>query len=134
MTPPAISRRTLGGVTLLGAATPLLAGCGEDTTPPAAPTGGEALVAASEVPVSGGVVLTDARMVVTQPAEGTFKCFSAICTHKGCTVGDVSENQITCACHGSVFSAEDGSVVDGPADEPLKEYPVTVEDGQVTGT
>jgi Rieske Fe-S protein len=42
-----------------------------------------------------------------------------VCTHQGCTVGDVQNNQIHCPCHGSVFSAADGSVVNGPATAPL---------------
>ena len=60
-------------------------------------------------------MLTDDKLVVTQPTEGEFKGFTAVCTHQGCTVGRVEDGEIRCPCHGSRFSAEDGSVVGGPA-------------------
>jgi len=42
---------------------------------------------------------------------------SAQCTHRGCTVKQVSDG-FDCPCHGSKF-ARDGSVVEGPATTPL---------------
>ncbi|MFP5282507.1 MAG: Rieske (2Fe-2S) protein, partial [Actinomycetes bacterium] len=82
-------------------------------------------MAKSRVPVGGGAVLEDADYVVTQPSAGTYKAFSKICTHQGCPVAEVAEGAIRCNCHGSRFSAEDGSVVNGPATAPLKEAEVT---------
>ena len=64
--------------------------------------------------------------MVTQPTEGDFKGFSAICTHQGCTVGSVSDGTINCACHGSQFSIEDGSVTAGPATAALPEVQLAV--------
>ena len=66
------------------------------------------------------------EVVVTQPDEGTFKAFSAICPHQGCSVGSVADDVITCPCHGSTFSIADGSVQGGPARGPLTAVPVTV--------
>ena len=43
------------------------------------------------VPVGGGVILTKDEVVVTQPEAGTFKAFSAVCTHQGCLVGLVDQ-------------------------------------------
>lgn len=43
---------------------------------PAAPSGPS--VATADVPVGGGVILDDAKYVVTQPTEGEFKAFSSI--------------------------------------------------------
>jgi Rieske Fe-S protein len=83
------------------------------------------------VPVKGGVVLDDKKIVVTQPASGEFKAFTAVCTHQSCTVASVKANTITCPCHGSTYSALDGSVQGGPAPSPLREIPVTVEGDQV---
>jgi Rieske Fe-S protein len=80
---------------------------------------GKVTVAASSVPVGGGFVDQNNNVVVTQPASGQYKAFSAICTHQGCTVGKVSNNQIVCPCHGSIFSAKDGSVINGPATKAL---------------
>ncbi|MFD3456875.1 Rieske (2Fe-2S) protein [Streptomyces sp. NPDC058691] len=122
-----------------------LAGCakyGDENTPadaagspPAASAGGggggEVLVRASEVPVGGGTVLADRKIVVTQPAAGEFKAFSAVCTHQGCVVKDVSGGTINCPCHGSRFKVADASVAAGPAPRPLDPRQVTVKAGEV---
>ena len=89
--------------------------------------GGEVLGPTSDVPVGGGVVYTDQEIVVTQPTGGDFLGFTAICTHQGCTVGDVSDGTINCPCHGSQYSIEDGSVVTGPAPAPLAPENVKVQ-------
>lgn len=78
------------------------------------------------MPVGGGAVLKEAKVVVTQPKAGEFKAFTAICTHKQCTVSKVADGTIDCPCHGSKFSAVDGSVVQGPADQPLAPKTVTL--------
>lgn len=104
---------------------------GEASAPADGGGGGGALVAAADVPVGGGVILEDKKVVVTQPTQGTFKGFTAVCTHQGCIVSGVKEGVISCACHGSAFSATDGSVTNGPAKAPLAEIAVTVEGGRV---
>ncbi len=53
---------------------------------------------------------------VGHDANGLF-AMSMQCTHKGCTVG-FSGNDLLCPCHGARFT-RDGSVVNGPATEPL---------------
>jgi Rieske Fe-S protein len=69
--------------------------------------------------------------VVTQPTEGEFKAFSAVCTHQGCPVQSISDGTINCQCHGSAFAIEDGSVVNGPATRPLESKAVSVEGDSV---
>ena len=97
-----------------------------------APSGAAGAVASvSDIPVGGGIILADEGVVVTQPNEGEIKAFSAICTHQGCLVSEVSDNQIVCPCHQSIFSAVDGSVIQGPATEPLPAAGVTVDGGSV---
>ncbi len=97
-----------------------------------ADSGGTALAAASEIPVGGGMVFTAAKVVVTQPAAGEFKAFSAVCTHAQCLVDKVAMGTIDCPCHGSQFSVKDGSVVSGPAPSPLPAAAnVTVKNGKV---
>ena len=54
--------------------------------------------------------------MVTQPTEGEFKAFSAVCTHQGCLVASVSDGTINCDCHGSKFSIETGDAEAGPGD------------------
>ena len=88
--------------------------------------GGERLAAVADVPVGGGVVLADRDVVVTQPVSGTFKAFSATCTHQGCAVSEVANGTINCPCHGSRFTVADGSVAAGPATKPLPEKTVAV--------
>jgi len=94
--------------------------------------GGAKLAATADVPVGGGVILTDAQLVITQPKAGTFKAFSAICTHQGCTVSSVENGTINCPCHGSEFAIADGSVVAGPAPKPLPAQSIKVSGGSIT--
>src|SRR5271166_3097722 len=74
----------------------------------------------------GGTVLEAQDTVLTQPQAGQFKAFSATCTHQGCTVSDVSGGTINCPCHGSQYNIVDGSVVTGPASQPLPKKTVTL--------
>jgi Rieske Fe-S protein len=92
---------------------------------------GTLLGTATEVPVGGGKVFTDAKVVVTQPAKGQFKAFSAVCTHVGCLCNRVAGGTIDCPCHGSTFKISDGSVVTGPAMTPLPAANVAVTDGKL---
>jgi Rieske Fe-S protein len=78
----------------------------------------------ADIPVGGGKVI--GKVVVTQPSAGTFKAFSAVCTHQGCTVSKIENSQIICACHNSVFDAASGAVVSGPATAPLASKTITV--------
>jgi Rieske Fe-S protein len=150
VTKEALSRRNaLAGAATVGIGLPLLAACSGDsdeTATDSPSTGGSAsgstsespaekgaaLGAAADVPVGGGVVFKDQKVVVTQPAKGEFKGFSAICTHQGCPVASVEDGAIKCPCHGSAFSIEDGSVEAGPATKPLGAVEVTVKGGEIT--
>jgi Rieske Fe-S protein len=90
-----------------------------------------ALAKVSDIPVGGGKIFPDQKLVVTQPQQGTIKAFSATCTHRGCTVGSVSGGTINCPCHGSKFKIDDASVAAGPASEPLEAKQVTVEGDEI---
>lgn len=136
-----LSRRTaLTGVATVGIGLPLLSACGggspSTATDPSPTTSGgsssTALASASDIPVGGGTVFAEERVVITQPTAGEFKGFSAACTHQGCTVGSVSDGTIICPCHGSQFSIEDGSVQGGPAPSPLPGVDLTVKGGEIT--
>jgi Rieske Fe-S protein len=94
--------------------------------------GGSALAKTSDIPVGGGQVFADRKVVVTQPTAGQFKGFSAVCTHQGCTVASVSGGTINCPCHGSKFHVADGSVAHGPAASPLAQKPVKVSGDEIT--
>jgi len=87
----------------------------------------DVLASTSDVPVGGGKILTDKRIVITQPHAGTFDAFTAVCTHQGCIVTTVSGGTINCPCHGSKFSIVNGSVVNGPAASPLAPVSIKVQ-------
>ena len=90
--------------------------------------GGAAVLAkTSDVPVGGGTILADKKIVITQPQSGTFHAFTAVCTHAGCTVGSVSSGTINCPSHGSRFNISNGSVVNGPAASPLAPINIKVQ-------
>jgi Rieske Fe-S protein len=140
---PGISRRTVVVDVCLAAGVVTLAGCSVyDTSvespatekPTEADTSGGAagsIAAAADVPVGGGLVVKDKKVVITQPKKGEFKGFTAVCTHAGCIVSTVADGTINCPCHGSKYSIADGSVVRGPAPKPLAEMPVVVDGGQI---
>ncbi|MFD7735539.1 Rieske (2Fe-2S) protein [Kitasatospora phosalacinea] len=136
MTEPTASRRTVlccAAVALAGATA---AGCssssGDDGK--AASSGPVDLGPAADVPVGGGKVYREQAVVVTQPAAGEYKAFSAKCTHAGCLVNGVVKEQIQCLCHGSRFGISDGAVQDGPAPKPLPAYQVAVQNGNLQVT
>ncbi|MFD6342041.1 Rieske (2Fe-2S) protein [Streptomyces sp. NPDC060131] len=109
---------------------------GKSTTPDDSAGGGagpaDALAKTSEIPEGGGMVFADQGVVVTQPTAGEFKAFSSKCTHAGCAVKDISDGIIHCPCHGSQFSAADGSVKAGPATQPLPATPIRVTGDSIT--
>ncbi|MGM9387010.1 Rieske (2Fe-2S) protein [Streptomyces antibioticus] len=88
--------------------------------------GSGALTTTADIPEGGGKVFGSEKVVVVQPSAGTYKAYSAVCTHAGCGVKSVADGVINCPCHNSNFSIEDGSVKSGPATKPLPEVKITV--------
>jgi Rieske Fe-S protein len=105
---------------------------GSDASAGSGDTGGSALIEKSKVPVGSGTLIPASNVVVTQPTEGEFKCFSSVCTHQGCPVTAVEGGTINCNCHGSKFSIADGSVKGGPATKPLPEKQIKVDGDSIT--
>lgn len=104
----------VGGIVVGGAA---LAGCAasEDVEASVESMGATSTVSVSQIPIGGGYITEEPPVVLTQPVSGDIKAFSAICPHAGCLVNEVVDNEIICPCHGSRFSATDGSVISGVA-------------------
>lgn len=144
MTPPTdgpyqqVGRRTLirsvgGG----GVAATFLVACGSDDEGESSEESSASTVPTADVAVGSGVIVDD-TYVVTQPTEGDFKAFTAICTHNGCVVASVEDNTINCNCHGSQFDAETGEPVSGPngsdpsSIDALAEEPLSVDGDTVT--
>ncbi|MFA6299635.1 MAG: Rieske (2Fe-2S) protein, partial [Nocardioides sp.] len=92
---------------------------------------GAELASTSEVPVGGGIILTDQKIVITQPTEGDFKAFTAVCNHQGNTVTSVEDGVIACSFHGSAYSAATGEVENGPASSPLASVAIEVKGDQI---
>ncbi|MCX5379175.1 Rieske (2Fe-2S) protein [Streptomyces sp. NBC_00091] len=141
MTESNTARRTVLAAGAAALAGGTLAACGSDadktapesgsaSTPQAAASAqGQAaqpLLKSSAVPVGGGTVLKEQKLVVTQPTAGSFRCFTAVCPHQGCLVNKVENGTIDCPCHGSKFQVADGAVAHGPATRPLEEKKITV--------
>ncbi|MFF3336044.1 Rieske (2Fe-2S) protein [Streptomyces sp. NPDC002888] len=127
MTHPATRRTVLLATGAAGAAA-LGIGCGNNGDgSSSAEASGQELARTADIPVGGGKIFKDEKVVVTQPTKGDFKAFSAVCTHQGCTVGTVADGTIDCPCHGSRFRIQDGSVANGPATRPLPEKQITVD-------
>ena len=98
---------------------------------PAVTPAGTPVLAASRVPVGGAAVFTDPASgdpaFALQPAAGRYEAFSAVCTHRGCEVEyAASQRAFVCPCHGAVFDAANGGVLQGPARRPLAAIPLTL--------
>jgi nitrite reductase/ring-hydroxylating ferredoxin subunit len=127
-------RRLLTGAAAVGVvgAAGALAACGSGGNETSG--NGPVTIPAADVPVGGGKVISADKIVVTQPTAGTYKAFSAVCTHQGCIVDGVANGTIRCPCHFSRFSITDGSPVSGPAPTPLPARTVTVQGTTLTVT
>jgi cytochrome b6-f complex iron-sulfur subunit len=77
---------------------------------------------------NGGALLVG-NIIIAKTVSGAYVALSSICTHQGGTIGyDSAANRFHCPNHGANF-ATDGSVLNGPAQTPLKKY-----NTQLTGT
>lgn len=111
----------------------ILAGCGAPTGQAEArgsfPAGN-----VSQISVGQLKLLENVPIVLGRDTAGLY-AMSTICTHRACDIaesGEVSNQGLTCDCHGSVFDAN-GAVVNGPAKETLSHYQVTVDvNGNIT--
>lgn len=97
------------------------------TAAPDAPALGGDVAALADVPVGGSIDATidGAPALVAQPTAGQVVAFSAICTHQQCVVAAAGD-EFHCPCHGSMFDAATGDVIQGPALEPLTPIAVAV--------
>lgn len=82
----------------------------------------------SEVSESGSVIEAQGLsrpVFVSKKSDGTYEALLLRCTHMNGKLNPTPEG-FTCVLHGSRF-APDGTVVKGPARQPLQKYPVTKE-------
>jgi nitrite reductase/ring-hydroxylating ferredoxin subunit len=102
------------------------AGETEPDTTTDVPDDSAAIASTSDVPVAGATLVESRAIVVTQPTEGEFKAFEARCPHQGCLASETEDSNILCPCHASLFSAETGEVLRGPATSGLPEVPIKI--------
>lgn len=139
MTDLIISRRQILGTSVAAAGTLALAACGGSpdavdadvplgSTSPSASSAGEVVATTGDFPTGGGAIVDSSvgTLVITAPADGQFRAFSAKCPHQGCPVAEVKENTITCNCHGSTFDAATGERLGGPAPKGLTPVAISV--------
>jgi nitrite reductase/ring-hydroxylating ferredoxin subunit len=67
-------------------------------------------------------------------ADGRFFAIDDTCTHEQCSLaaeGTLDGTVVTCGCHGAQFDVTTGQVLAPPALEPVKAYPLRIEQGAV---
>ena len=154
-----VSRRGVLAAGIAGAGAAVLAACGSSGGPStganpaggnagggnagggnAGSSGGSSAAGQKVMPLSGVKVGSSASakvgsdpVLVFRESQSSVVCFSAICTHMGCTVNPTG-TKLTCPCHGSVYDAKTGKVLQGPAPSPLPSVGVTVHNGEIVTT
>lgn len=75
------------------------------------------------------LVVVNGEDVAVFNVDGTFFATQNACTHADGPLneGDMDGCQVMCPWHASVFDVRDGSVILGPASDPLKTYKVVIE-------
>jgi nitrite reductase/ring-hydroxylating ferredoxin subunit len=132
-----ISRREVITSAVGVSAAAVLTACAPEVTsltqtpaPEAPSTGGPIAVGkTTDIPVGSGKKfdVEGVAILITQPRAGEFRGFSAVCTHAGYVMNNVSNSEIICDNHGARYSADDGAVLSGPAPRALGKVTVTVE-------
>jgi len=78
------------------------------------------------------VALQDQRYLLTHGDSGYY-FIDEMCSHEdyslylGCVQGDM----IKCSLHGSRFQLKDGKALDDPAEDPIRSYPLKIEQGLI---
>lgn len=154
-TPANPSRRSVLAVGAVGLSATALAACSQAKSPSApatraqaggsddssSPTGSSVttggtsganaaapLAKLSDIKVGEAVAATGAdgsKIIISRPTATTVAAFSAVCTHQGCTVAPAGK-ELDCPCHGSVYNATTGEVINGPASRPLPRVNVAI--------
>ncbi len=98
------------------------------------PAGAHRLGSAASLPPGSAAYYHDpadgSPDILVHESSGAYAAHSAICTHAGCTVG-YSGGQLVCPCHGSIFDAATGAVLQGPAITPLPRRRVIEHGGEL---
>ena len=92
-----------------------------------------ALNAADLEPGQMTKVLIEGRAILIANVEGEFFASDDSCTHEEVSLckGALMGHLVMCPYHGSRFDLRDGAVLEDPAEDPLRVYPVQLLDGVV---
>jgi nitrite reductase/ring-hydroxylating ferredoxin subunit len=74
-------------------------------------------------------VMLDGKPIAIANVAGNYYAFGGSCTHDHGPLadGDLEGKIVTCPWHFSQFDVTTGEVVEPPAEEPVRSYPVQVE-------
>lgn len=133
MTNSQISRRAAlaAGAGAVGAVG--LAACGgSGASSSELPPSGQQVAKVADIKVGQAISANAAGkpVIVSRPTQNSVACFSAICTHQGCTV-QAQGDKAVCPCHGSVYDALTGRVIQTPAPAPLAKVAVQIKNGEI---
>jgi 3-phenylpropionate/trans-cinnamate dioxygenase ferredoxin subunit len=76
--------------------------------------------------------LGDRRLLLVR-TEGRYFVVDEMCSHEdySLALGCIKGGRIKCSLHGSYFDLASGEALDEPADEPIRSYPVKLDQDQV---
>ncbi len=72
--------------------------------------------------------------IVIASVDGAWQAVEDRCTHAGCAFSEDAQLEgadIVCSCHGSEFDMRTGAVRRGPAERPIRTFPVRITGGRV---
>ena len=84
----------------------------------------------------GGMTAIDVRgtTIAVANVDGVYYAFDDTCTHEQCSLaeeGTLEGTVVTCGCHGAQFDVTTGAVLAPPAPEPVKSYPLRIDQGNL---
>ena len=132
-----ISRREALSTVSAISASALLSGCLPQNSNPGASLAktGERVGTLADFPSVGSfteIELADTPAIVIRLPQASKQgisvgeihliALSKVCTHLGCLVNAPKDRLLGCACHGSLFDANTGAALRGPAGTPLASF------------
>ena len=78
-------------------------------------------------------ILLDGHPVLLANVDGSYYAVDDMCTHEDASLslGCLKGEMVSCTLHGSRFSVITGQPAEEPATEPLKTWPVRLQDGKI---
>ena len=90
--------------------------------------------AANVAPGELAALDVDGTRIAVANVDGQLFAIDEMCTHEQCSLveeGTLEGRVVTCGCHGAQFDVTTGEVLAPPALEPLRVYPLRMEQGDI---